>query len=76
MVNREVFEPGPTTTRPPKAWETGLKDTVIAYPGEITRVKMLFDLPGQFVWRCHIVEHEDHEMMGPLAVGPRIPREP
>src|SRR5688572_30984689 len=25
--------------RPPEAWETGPKDTVISYPGEITRVK-------------------------------------
>ena len=55
--------------RLPEAWETGTKDTVIAYPGEITRVKALFDLPGQYVWHCHIVEHEDNEMMRPYAVG-------
>ena len=30
--------------RPPEPWETGFKDTVIAYPGEITRVKAPFDL--------------------------------
>jgi bilirubin oxidase len=72
VVNREVFDPEagtPGTVRLPEAWETGTKDTVIAYPGEITRVKALFDLPGLFVWHCHIVEHEDHEMMRPYAVG-------
>ena len=56
--------------RPPEAWERGTKDTVIAYPGEITRVKATFDRDGQFVWHCHILEHEDHEMMRPYSVGP------
>jgi FtsP/CotA-like multicopper oxidase with cupredoxin domain len=50
-------------------WETGFKDTVIAYPGEITTVKALFDLEGLYVWHCHIVEHEDNEMMRPYFVG-------
>ncbi len=57
--------------RPPEAWETGPKDTVIAYPGEITRVKARFDLPGLYVWHCHIVEHEDNEMMRPYRVVQR-----
>jgi len=50
-------------------WETGFKDTVIAYPGEITRVKAKFDIEGLYVWHCHIVEHEDNEMMRPYVVG-------
>jgi len=54
----------------PEPWETGLKDTVIAYPGEVTRVKATFDLPGLYVWHCHIVEHEDNEMMRPFYIGP------
>ncbi|GMV24056.1 MAG: multicopper oxidase [Phycisphaerae bacterium] len=54
--------------RPPEVWETGLKDTVIAYPGEITRIRARFDLPGRYVWHCHIVEHEDNEMMRPFDV--------
>jgi hypothetical protein len=49
--------------------ETGFKDTVIAYPGEITRVKALFDIEGLYVWHCHIVEHEDNEMMRPYVVS-------
>jgi FtsP/CotA-like multicopper oxidase with cupredoxin domain len=56
--------------RPPEPWETGFKDTVIAYPGEVTRVKAQFLAPGQFVWHCHIVEHEDNEMMRPYRIGP------
>jgi FtsP/CotA-like multicopper oxidase with cupredoxin domain len=56
--------------RPPEAWESGFKDTVIAYPGEVTRIKAKFDTPGQFVWHCHIVEHEDNEMMRPYRIGP------
>ena len=56
--------------RGPETWETGTKDTIVAYPGAITRVKARFDRPGQFVWHCHILEHEDNEMMRPLAVGP------
>ncbi|UCG33997.1 MAG: multicopper oxidase domain-containing protein, partial [Phycisphaerales bacterium] len=56
--------------RGPEPWETGYKDTVIAYPGEITTVKALFDIPGLYVWHCHIVEHEDNEMMRPYFVGP------
>jgi spore coat protein A len=51
-------------------WEKGFKDTVIAYPGEITRVKAKFDIAGLYVWHCHIVEHEDNEMMRPYVVGP------
>lgn len=48
---------------PPNAWETGWKDTVIANPGEVTRIIATFDLPGLYVWHCHILEHEDNEMM-------------
>jgi FtsP/CotA-like multicopper oxidase with cupredoxin domain len=56
--------------RGPESWESGFKDTVIAYPGEVTRVRMKFVNGGQFVWHCHIVEHEDNEMMRPYRIGP------
>lgn len=56
-------------SRTPELTEAGWKDTVIAYPGEVTRVKATFDLPGLYVWHCHIVEHEDNEMMVPYCVG-------
>jgi FtsP/CotA-like multicopper oxidase with cupredoxin domain len=54
----------------PEEWESGLKDTVISYPGQVTRVRIRFATPGQFVWHCHIVEHEDNEMMRPYRIGP------
>jgi FtsP/CotA-like multicopper oxidase with cupredoxin domain len=50
-------------------WETGFKDTVIAYPDQITTVKAKFDIAGLYVWHCHIVEHEDNEMMRPYVVS-------
>ncbi|WP_281274911.1 multicopper oxidase domain-containing protein [Georgenia muralis] len=37
---------------------------------------MRFDRPGQYVWHCHIVEHEDNEMMRPFRVGPEQPGQP
>ena len=57
------------TTTPLEAWEKGApKDTVISYPGQVTRVQATFDIPGLYVWHCHIVEHEDNEMMVPYCV--------
>jgi FtsP/CotA-like multicopper oxidase with cupredoxin domain len=60
----------------PEPWELGYKDTVIAYPGQVTRVRAVFDTPGQYVWHCHIVEHEDNEMMRPYRIGPEQPGQP
>ena len=50
-------------------WESGWKDTIIAYPGEVTTLAAKFDIPGLYVWHCHIIEHEDNEMMAPYCVG-------
>jgi FtsP/CotA-like multicopper oxidase with cupredoxin domain len=58
------------TPTPPPPTENGYKDTVIAYPGEVARVQMRFGSEGQYVWHCHIVEHEDNEMMRPYRIGP------
>jgi spore coat protein A, manganese oxidase len=73
----ETVEVAPgSAPRPAEPWETGFKDTVIAYPGEVTRVRLRFERPGQFVWHCHIVEHEDNEMMRPYRIGPIQPGQP
>jgi FtsP/CotA-like multicopper oxidase with cupredoxin domain len=74
VLGRAPFDPEnpslpPGPARPPEAWETGAKDTVVAFPGEITRVLAKFDLKGQYVWHCHILDHEDHDMMRPLVIG-------
>ncbi len=53
----------------PRPNETGPKDTVQAFPGQVTRVRANFDRPGRYVWHCHILSHEDHEMMRPYRVG-------
>ncbi|WP_438014818.1 multicopper oxidase [Sorangium sp. So ce315] len=71
VVNRQSAD---GMVRGPDAGEEGFKDTVIAYPDEITRIKLRFDRPGRFVWHCHILEHEDNEMMRPYQIGP-MPRD-
>jgi FtsP/CotA-like multicopper oxidase with cupredoxin domain len=88
VVNREGLVLDPDTgevlqpvqldgvVTPPEPWETGFKDTVIAYPGQVTRIRAQFNTPGQFVWHCHIVEHEDNEMMRPYRIGPVQPGQP
>jgi bilirubin oxidase len=75
VVNREIFDPmfgTPGTVTPPEAWELSPKDMVISYPGQITRIKAKFDRAGLYVWHCHIVEHEDNEMMRPYVVRQTI----
>ena len=47
----------------PDANEAGWKDTVRMNPGEVTTIIAKFDLPGKYVWHCHILEHEEHDMM-------------
>jgi len=66
VVSRQVMG---GAVRGPESWESGYKDTVISYPGEITRIKAVYDIPGLFVWHCHILSHEDNEMMRPFCVG-------
>ena len=76
VAGREVVDPllsphgdlGQGALLAPETWESGYKDTVIAYPGEVTRIKARFDKAGLFVWHCHILEHEDNEMMRPYEV--------
>lgn len=67
---------------PPDPNEAGWKETVRMNPGEVTTVIMRFDLPvvpfpvpssprtggNEYVWHCHILEHEEHDMMRPLIV--------
>lgn len=62
------------TDRPrrPEMEERGKKDTAKMFPGEVTRVIAQFNRPGEYVYHCHILSHEDHEMMRPFYVG-RIP---
>lgn len=63
----EMHFTGPA--RPPEIYERGYKDTVAATPGEVTRVIARFGpYTGRYVWHCHILEHEDYDMMRPFIV--------
>lgn len=63
----EILTTGPA--RLPELNERGWKDTVRANPGELTRIIMKFvPYTGLYPWHCHILEHEDHEMMLPYEV--------
>jgi spore coat protein A, manganese oxidase len=66
-VNQAVRYIGPVV--PPEPTEAGWKDTVRADPGMVTRIIARFEgFPGRYVWHCHILEHEDNEMMRPFDV--------
>jgi FtsP/CotA-like multicopper oxidase with cupredoxin domain len=68
--------------RNPDPTERGWKETVRTHPGEVTTVIMKFDLPSvpftvpssprtggaEYMWHCHILEHEEHDMMRPMVV--------
>ncbi len=81
LLDRRRFEPfefqstgnlrftGPVV--PPEPFEAGWKDTVRADPGMVTRIIVPFEgYAGRYVWHCHILEHEDNEMMRPYEVLP------
>ncbi|ABS28070.1 multicopper oxidase family protein [Anaeromyxobacter sp. Fw109-5] len=63
-----AFVPKNAVPVPANPWEAGGKDTAIMNPGQITRVRAFFDIPGLYVWHCHILSHEDNEMMRPYCV--------
>ncbi|MBN2045060.1 MAG: multicopper oxidase domain-containing protein [Anaerolineales bacterium] len=60
---------GAAVPKPDSYIENTPKDMVTALPGQITRIRATFDKPGRYVWHCHILSHEDHEMMRVLHVG-------
>jgi FtsP/CotA-like multicopper oxidase with cupredoxin domain len=70
----EAFATGPM--QPADPTERGFKDTVKANPGEFTTIRAKYDLPTgvtapqTYVYHCHILEHEDNDMMRPFTVVP------
>ncbi|MGZ6053754.1 MAG: multicopper oxidase domain-containing protein, partial [Isosphaeraceae bacterium] len=73
-VDPTNFARGPMI--PADSSERGFKDTVKANPGYFTIIRARFDLPSgvtapqRYVHHCHIVEHEDNDMMRPYYVVP------
>lgn len=53
----------------PRDYERGWKDTVKADAGKVTKIIMHWkDHIGNYMWHCHFLEHEDHDMMRPILV--------
>jgi spore coat protein A len=73
-IDPTPFATGPML--PPAREERGFKDTVKVNPGYFTTIRGRFDLPTgvtapqTYVHHCHIVEHEDNDMMQPFTVIP------
>jgi spore coat protein A len=68
-ASRTLKYTGPAQPPPPQ--EAGWKDTVRADPGMVTRIIARFEgEPGRYVWHCHLLEHEDNEMMRPYQLLP------
>jgi spore coat protein A len=70
-VQFQVLGRGANGQDPPPPSESGFNDTVITFPNEVLRIKLHFDQPGRFVWHCHMLEHEDQEMMRPYQILPK-----
>jgi spore coat protein A len=71
QLTRKVVFTGPATPLPPG--ELGWKDTVRVDPLTITRIIVKFaGFAGRYVWHCHMLEHEDNEMMRPYEVISRV----
>jgi spore coat protein A len=73
-IDPSPFATGPM--EPAEATERGFKDTVRVNPGYFTTVRAKYDLPDgvtapqTYVYHCHILEHEDNDMMRPFTVMP------
>jgi len=69
-----VFSPASYTAAPGSAVpvamrDAGWKDTDEMIPGTVTRIIATFDLVGEYVWHCHILSHEEHDMMRPMIIA-------
>ncbi len=80
LYNTEGFQPETGATTVPISFqghgtldanELGWKDTVRVNPGEMVSIVATFDgFTGRYMYHCHILEHEDHDMMRPFIVMP------
>ncbi|RYL91632.1 multicopper oxidase family protein [Sporolactobacillus sp. THM19-2] len=64
---KKIYYTGPVL--PPDPQECGWKDTIRADPRQVTRIIVHFStFTGLYVWHCHMLEHEDYEMMRPYLI--------
>jgi spore coat protein A, manganese oxidase len=79
LLDRRPFAVRPQQDKPEIVWtgkpieappeERGWKDTILCPPRQATRIIIPFSgEPGKFVWHCHMLEHEDNEMMRPYLL--------
>jgi spore coat protein A len=79
ILDRQHYEPWTYQTKqqfrflgprvPPEPFEAGWKDTAAAHSRMVTRIIVPFNAyAGKYVWHCHILEHEDNEMMRPYEI--------
>ena len=69
QLTRKIVLTGPAVALPPG--ELGWKDTVRVDPMTVTRIIVKFEgFAGRYVWHCHMLEHEDNEMMRPYEIKP------
>lgn len=69
IIGRYDIHTGEPLAGHPLPWEEGHKDTVVVPPMTMTKIRMKFSIKGLFVWHCHVLSHEDNEMMLPFCVG-------
>jgi spore coat protein A len=61
--------------RLPQANEVGWKDTAVVNPGDVLTILVRFEgYTGRYVFHCHMLEHEDNDMMRPFEVVPAVMR--
>jgi FtsP/CotA-like multicopper oxidase with cupredoxin domain len=75
-IMNKTYGPDVPSAGLPEYVENAPKDMVTALPDQITYIKAVFDKPGRYVWHCHILSHEDHEMMRVLHVGEGAVQQP
>lgn len=78
--HRDAFDPSvnilnsidPQTEEAVEENVKGPKDTVRVNPGEMVGIAIKFSpYPGRYMYHCHILEHEDHDMMRPFVIVPK-----
>ncbi|MEI7995053.1 MAG: multicopper oxidase domain-containing protein [Methylococcaceae bacterium] len=83
-IENKVLTTTPGGSRPVDANEKGFKETIRMNPGEVTTIIMKVSIPWtpftvptsprtggyEYVWHCHILEHEEHDMMRPMVIKP------